>query len=106
MPVWVELRRADSTPVRAVEDPSGGKFDAAGDFDRFIGQRVLAVLAGIDPHGDNSLKPSDMTELLSDITIVLGDAKHGPETRGLLRLRDLAQLCRDQESSRPFFVGD
>lgn len=37
MPVWVELRRADSTPVRSVDDPSGGKFDADGDFDRFIG---------------------------------------------------------------------
>lgn len=106
MPVWVELRRADSTPVRAIEDPSGGKFDAAGDFDRFLGQRALAVLAGIDPYGDTLLQPSDMTKFLGDITTALTDAKDGPEARGLLRLRVLAQLCRDQASSHLFFVGD
>lgn len=44
MAIWVELRRSDSSPVRDVADPSGGTFDAAGDFDRFFGRPALPVL--------------------------------------------------------------
>lgn len=106
MAIWVELRRSDSSPVRDVADPSGGTFDAAGDFDRFIGRPALPALGAVDPYADTSMTSVEMPRLLRDIERALGDAKEGPEIRGLLRLRALAGLCRDDASTRLFFVGD
>jgi hypothetical protein len=39
--------------VRALPDPGGDSFDAAGDFDRLISRTdpALAILGGLDPHG-------------------------------------------------------
>jgi len=106
MAIWVELRRSDSTPVRGVDDPSGGTFDAAGDFDRFIGRPALPVLGAIDPYADTSMASVEMPGLLRDVDLALGDADDGPETRGLLRLRALAGLCRDDASTFLVFIGD
>jgi hypothetical protein len=36
VPIYVELRDGEGRPIRGMPDPSGGTFDAAGDFDRFI----------------------------------------------------------------------
>ncbi|GAA2032244.1 hypothetical protein GCM10009740_22870 [Terrabacter terrae] len=106
MTIWVELRRRDSSPVRDVADPSGGTFDAAGDFDRFIGRPTLPVLGAIDPYADTSIASVEMPGLLRDIELSLDDAKDGPEMRGLLRLRALAGLCRDDASTYLIFGGD
>lgn len=106
MPIWVELRRSDSSPVRDVADPSGGTFDAAGDFDRFIGRPALPVLGAIDSCADTSMTSVEIPGLLRDVELALGDAKDGPEIRGLLRLRTLAGLCQDDASTCLIFVGD
>lgn len=106
MAIWVEPRRRDSSPIRDVADPSGGTCDAAGDFDRFIGSPALPVLGAVDPYADTSMTSVEMPGLLRDIELALSDAHGGPEMRGLLRLRALAGLCRDDASTCLIFVGD
>lgn len=56
--ICVELRDEAGRTVTGLRDPSGGTFDAAGDFDRFIDQAPygqvsdgLPVLESIDPFG-------------------------------------------------------
>ena len=67
MGIQVELRR-DGGQVRALPDPSGGTFDAAGDFDRLIPREdpAFPMLGRVDPHGDLRLDASDMAVLLSE----------------------------------------
>jgi hypothetical protein len=74
MPFWVELRRSGSTRDRNVPDPSGGTFDAAGDFDRLLGREALSVLGSVDPHTDTAMVSSEMPALLRDIESALADA--------------------------------
>lgn len=106
MPIWVELRNLEGTPIRRITDPSGGTFDAAGDFDRFIGSPTLPILGAIDPHADTILGSPEMPELLHDIEVALGSARKGFEVRGLMRLQGLARHCREDPSTRLLFVGD
>ena len=47
-----------------------------------------------------------MHALLEDIDRALPAAKDGPETRGLLRLRVLAEHCRDDTELALAFIGD
>lgn len=59
--IYVELRDLKGRPRTGLPDPSGGTFDAAGDFDRFIDQPPfglvpdgLPILESVDPFGDTS----------------------------------------------------
>lgn len=56
MGIQVELHAAGER-VRALPDPSGGLFDAAGDFDRLLRHRVtdLPLLGSVDLHGEMHL---------------------------------------------------
>lgn len=47
-----------------------------------------------------------MPALLTELDLLLGRAEPGPETRGLLRLRTMARLCRDGDRLAVLFVGD
>jgi hypothetical protein len=106
MPIIVELQDRKGTPVRGIPDPSGGSFDAAGDFDRFIGCRALPTLGAIDPNDDTTMVSSDMDFLLKDVHVALGSAREGPEMSGLLRLEALARRCQEDLSSQLVFLGD
>lgn len=105
--VWVELVGSDG-PVRAVADPGGGLFDAAGDFDRLLPECDPAGvgLSRVDPDGDTSFEPAEMDELVDEVDRLIPLAKDGPESRGLFRLRVVAVECRSRPGSRLIFLGD
>ena len=114
VPIYVELRDGDGRPVRRLPDPSGGTFDAAGDFDRFVNESYiglgqdldLSTLGKIDPYADTEMHPDHMAALLEDIAQVLPRAKAGPELRGLLRLQVMAKACAADPDSAMVWIGD
>jgi hypothetical protein len=81
----VTLRRADGSLVRAVPDPSGGTFDAAGDFDELLDSPDLPILDAIDPYGDTTVGAAAMAALLADVDRALLTATRTTRRR-LLRL--------------------
>jgi len=98
MPISVTLVFAGKTVVLA--DPSGGTFDAAGDFDRLLpmenqlpvqGAPDLPTLGRIDAYADVEFSPDDMAAIRDEAVALLQLAKPGPEARGLKRLRVLAE---------------
>ncbi|WP_328475019.1 hypothetical protein OHA21_17060 [Actinoplanes sp. NBC_00393] len=106
MGIQVELRWG-GVPIRGLPDPAGGCFDAAGDFDRLLRERQpdCPLLSAVDPHGETSFGHHQMADLLGEIDGLLGLARPGPERRGLLRLRAMAERC-GSEQQRLVFVGD
>jgi hypothetical protein len=113
MAIHVELRDRSGRARVGFPDPSGGTFDAAGDFDRFIDQppyglasNGLPTLESVDPFGDTKLPSGVMGRLIADCGRALKVAKEGPERRGLLRLRVLAEECSRDPESALFWVGD
>lgn len=113
MPIYVELRDRAGARVRGLTDPSGGAFDAAGDFDRFLDERPfgaaqprLPVLGSVDPYADTEMSPSSMDSLIADVEAALLVAKAGPERRGLLRLQVLAECCAVMPGSTLNWKGD
>jgi hypothetical protein len=97
-----------SRVVTGLQDPSGGRFDAAGDFDRVLptADERFAVLNHVEPYGDTVLRPSDMDGFLDEVDRLLKVSNEGSERRGLLRLRALAMVCRDAPDSQLRFMGD
>lgn len=93
-------------PIAGLEDPSGGHFDAAGDFDRLIPNAELPTLNTVDPFGDCELHPAAMPALIADVDRLLATARPGPEQRGLLRLRVIAGKCAKTPASVLVFRGD
>lgn len=106
MPIVVELWAHDGTVVRRTPDPSRGTYDAAGDFDRLLDDDSYRAFSQVDPYGVTTLGSAAMPALLADISAALAEAKPGAETRGLLRLRGLAERCRDDSDLRLVFLGD
>lgn len=114
MAIYVELRDRTGTARTGLPDPWGGTFDAAGDFDRFIDQppyglvpEDLPVLQSVDPFGETTTLASGvMGRLIADCIRALTVAKDGPERRGLLRLRVLAEECSRDPGSVLAWVGD
>jgi hypothetical protein len=92
--------------IAELEDPSGGHFDAAGDFDRLVPNAGLPTLNQADPFGDLELRPAAMPPLIAEIGTLLAAARPGPEQRGLLRLRALAETCAETPGSVLVFRGD
>ena len=68
-------------------DPSGGMFDAAGDFDRILPAPAedFPVLAHIGPFGMTVIPSEDLAALARETARLLSQADEGPERRGLLR---------------------
>lgn len=114
VPMSVELRGSDGRAIRGLHDPSGGTFDAAGDFDRFFDDAygaqtvhvTLPILSKVDPYACTEMRADRMGGLLEDIATALPHAKPGPELRGLLRLQAMAQVCAKQPDSVMVWLGD
>lgn len=106
MPIVAILRNDRGEQQRGLDDPNGGTFDAAGDFDRLIpsDDPSYHLIGYIDPYGDTVFNGRQMTELLGDLDR-LQTAKP-VESRGLERLRRLAELCRDGVDLYVWFIGD
>jgi hypothetical protein len=84
----------------SLPDPSGGEFNAAGNFDRVLPMEnqlpidqfpELPVLSRVEAYADVEFTPDDMTAIAQEVARLLPFAKPGPETRGLERLRTLAE---------------
>lgn len=76
--------------IKNLDDPSGGRFDAAGDFDRLISRFF----------------PAQMSQLISEVDRLLPVAADGPDRRGLLRLRALATQCDQHSDTTVQITGD
>lgn len=114
VPIYVELRDRDGRPVRQLPDPSGGTFDAAGDFDRFIDTSYFGYpedvsppcLQSVDLHADTEMASDAMSHLVGDLLLALPLANDGPEKRGLLRLKVMADQCAEREGHSLVWRGD
>lgn len=114
MPIYVELRDREGRLVRRLPDPSGGTFDAAGDFDRFIDPAYsgyledarLPGLQSVDPYADTEMASDAMSHLVRDLLLALPLAKDGSEKRGLLRLKVMAEHCARHEGCVLLWRGD
>jgi hypothetical protein len=95
MPVRVVLVDADGRP-QSVDDPAaGGRFDAAGDFDRLIGidAQQLPMWSSLYAQEDWTFEEDDLAGLLEDLDVLETRAVAGPEQHGLARLRRLAEAA-------------
>ena len=94
MPVQVVLIDADGRP-QTWGDPAGGRFDAAGGFDRLIGidAQLLPMWSSLYAEEDWTFEIDDLAGLLQDLDVLESRAVAGAEQRGLGRLRLLAQAA-------------
>jgi hypothetical protein len=113
VPIYVELRDEAGLAVTGLADPSGGTFDVAGDFDRFLDQPPyglvtdgLPVLQSLDPFGTTVILSGVMARLIADCVRAVAVAVPGPERRGLLRLRVLAEECSKRPMSALHWIAD
>ncbi len=92
----------------ALPDPSGGIFNVAGDFDRLlpVSGKTFPVLARVDLYGDATVASGDLPALVSEVAVLLEQAKLGPERRGLLRLQALALAGQGKPDAVIRFSGD
>lgn len=98
MPIRITL--VSQGHVVALPDPAGGQFDAAGNFDRLLPMENqlpmrqspnLPLLSRIEAYVDLEFTSDEMTIVAQEASMLLEIAKPGPETRGLERLRSLAE---------------
>ncbi len=114
MAIVAELRNERGERIGRLPDPSGGAFDAAGDFDGLLPlAEALWPLAAsylllryVDPYGDTVFNQLQMDDLLRDIDTAEHLASSDVERRGLDRLRVIAQRCRSSVHLYVWFVGD
>ena len=96
MAVRVVLIDADGRP-QSLADPSGGTFNAAGDFDSLIGLigvgAELPMWSSLYTEEDWTFVRDDLVALLRDLDALDGRAQSEAERRGLLRLRLLAETA-------------
>jgi hypothetical protein len=103
------LIHPDGRRVTRLDDPAGGTFDAAGDFDRLLDRpdAQLAVLGRVDIYGVTTFEKDDMGGLIDDIgRLMAAGALEPVESRGLQRLRILAQECARLGNLQVLFMGD
>ncbi|HKE73675.1 MAG TPA: hypothetical protein VKB57_08675 [Acidimicrobiales bacterium] len=106
VPIVVELRTERGEVVRALDDPSGGTFDASGDFDRLLPDDGM-LLRYIDEYGDTVFNRLQMNDLIRDVDRLAARADLKPiERRGLDRLRPIATTCRDETHLYVWSIGD
>jgi hypothetical protein len=73
--------------VVTLPDPSGGTFNAAGDFDRLLPfAAALPMLSRIDEYGDVEFSASELASVCDEASSLLTLARDGPERRGVMRL--------------------
>jgi hypothetical protein len=107
MGLVAEVRGADGRRV-AFDDPSGGTFDAAGDFDRLIpaDRPDLPALSALDPYGNWTVPFDRLSELGAEVSSIRGEARPGRERRGLDRLAALINACLARPDLTLVFLGD
>jgi hypothetical protein len=106
MPLRIELRTERGEAVRGVDDPSGGTFDAAGDFDRVLTQ-TGELLRYVDPYGDTVFNTMQAADLVGEVEQIMTMPDLTTiERRGLGRLKVMAERCRDGEHLYLWFIGD
>lgn len=79
----------------SLPDPSGGEFNAAGDFDSLLPVDDLPMLSRIDPCGVGTFGSSGMEVLRTEAAELCGRVADGTERRGLMRLMVLAEHGSD-----------
>jgi hypothetical protein len=112
--MYVELRDRTGRAVRGMPDPSGGTFDAAGDFDRFFDETYpgstadmpLSVLGKVDPYALAEMTADRMSGLFAGSELALPLVSPGSEYQGLLRLRAMAATCVAMPGSTMVWIGD
>jgi hypothetical protein len=111
-----QLESGDGAIVE-LPDPSGGTFDAAGDFDDFLlGAALDLLFSQVDPYGDVPFTSDQAQSLVAEVDWLLtrvGDrsphesqGRPGMSWRGLLRLKTMALYCADHPGSRIVWKGD
>src|SRR2546430_1403314 len=97
MGVVAVLRTERGEQLRALDDPNGGSFDGAGDFDESLTKvdDSYRLLKYVDPYGDTIFNGPQMPDMLADIERLSAVAVLPAESRGLVRLQALAERCRD-----------
>jgi hypothetical protein len=92
--------------VRDLSDPSGGTFDAAGDFDRLL-TGADGLMRYVDPYGATVFNRIQAADLLADIDQLAAKKNvTALERRGLERLRMMTERCRDSVHLYLWFIGD
>ncbi len=106
MGIEVTLWQGDGRRMTRLSDPTGGTFDAAGDFDSLVQTSELPVLASMDTYGEVTLNAQLAAALIEEVDFALDNATPGPEARGLRRLRVMAEMCQTDASLILRAVGD
>jgi hypothetical protein len=109
MGVEASLISEDGRRVTGLEDPAGGTFDVAGDFQRLLSTAAenLEVLGRVTVDGVTTLEREDMGGLMADIDSLVEAASLQPEeSQGLQRLRAMAEECSARGRLVIVFVGD
>jgi hypothetical protein len=103
----IAVLEIEDRPVR-LPDPSGGTFNAAGDFDSLIpfAESKFSVLSKVDPYGDTQVARSDLAALRAEIDLLVKEVSGSAERHGLLRLRALVDAARDEPAGVLRFIGD
>jgi hypothetical protein len=102
----VATLEVDGHVVR-LSDPSGGTFDAAGDFDRLLQfASALPMLSRVAERGDVHFSSSELASVRDEVSSLLELARGGQERRGLLRLHALASYGSQVPRSAPRVAGD
>jgi hypothetical protein len=93
--IRVYAESSDGTWVRDLEDPNGGRFDAAGDFDQVLAglDDDYPRLRAIDPDSVALIPRNRSPELHDELTRLLGTDLRPIERRGLNRLLALVSLA-------------
>jgi len=107
--VGIVVTLVDSAGAEAFHypDPAGGFFDAAGDFDRLVGQPGDWQAWGvINEYGVTRMGSEEAASLVTDLASLLTRAKDGPERRGLERLAIMAADCAADPGALLVFHGD
>lgn len=90
-----------------LSDPSGGTFNAAGDFDRLLQfAAAFPTLSRIDEYGDVEFSASELASVCDEASSLLTLARDGPERRGVIRLLALATYGSQLPRSALRVVGD
>ena len=107
MGLRVELRDEEGRRV-LLDDPSGGTFDASGDFDRLVpaDSPDFPVLSRVDPYADWLVPSDQFAGLASEVSVLRDAARPGPEARGLDRLARQIRACLDRPGLSLLFLGD
>lgn len=93
--------------VVTLPDPSGGTFNAAGDFDWLLEfASAFPMLSRIDEYGEVQFSAAELASVCDEVSSLLKLAREGPERRGVMRFLALATHGSQLPRSTLRVVGD